>query len=416
MNEKVKWKLAFKNLEKQTKMNVLIFLQLAILLLICMSCVSVFFSTYPNFRGAERLSQGDGELLFAYGLIDSSTGEIIQDSRMLEERLPGNHFISSYSIWGSARREGKPLDFTMKGYDQEIIDAYEPRMQEGRWLGTPKKGEILHAVVTSDAYGLKTGDRIQLYPEPYEEGMGVLEVEIQGVLSENTYLPGYNIVVGEDTDFRWAYTSIRKEYRDLPIFVISRQELEMVKEYTGNPETAAQISDLVWRQEEPEMGDSQRKAQKDAMKMMGFEEMIDFPTLMDNSRRTLMEENLQLLPVFLIALFMVLLSELSTGSINARLQMHRYGIYQLCGLRRAGCIGIHIRSSLFLAVLSLAAAWAAAWWMGNITVTTGGTVMYLDVPQIFTSATISLVNLLFASWIQGRMIRKKSVSEILRYE
>ena len=111
-------------------------------------------------------------------------------------------------------------------------------------LGTPKEGEILHAVVTSDAYGLKTGDRIQLYPEPYEEGMGVLEVEIQGVLSENTYLPGYNIVVGEDTDFRWAYTSIRKEYRDLPIFVISRQELEMVKEYTGNPETAAQISDL----------------------------------------------------------------------------------------------------------------------------------------------------------------------------
>ena len=108
MNEKVKWKLAFKNLEKQTKMNVLIFLQLAILLLICMSCVSVFFSTYPNFRGAERLSQGDGELLFAYGLIDSSTGEIIQDSRMLEERLPGNRFISSYSIWGSARREGKP--------------------------------------------------------------------------------------------------------------------------------------------------------------------------------------------------------------------------------------------------------------------------------------------------------------------
>ena len=54
--------------------------------------------------------------------------------------------------------------------------------------------------------------------------------------------------------------------------------------------------------------------------------------------------------------------------------------------------------------------------MGNITVTTGGTVMYLDTPQIFTSAAISLVNLLFASWIQGRMIRKKSVSEILRYE
>lgn len=47
MNEKVKWKLAFKNLEKQTKMNVLIFLQLAILLLICMSCVSVFFPPIP---------------------------------------------------------------------------------------------------------------------------------------------------------------------------------------------------------------------------------------------------------------------------------------------------------------------------------------------------------------------------------
>ena len=45
MNEKVKWKLAFKNLEKQTKMNMLIFLQLAILLLICMSCVSMFSAT-----------------------------------------------------------------------------------------------------------------------------------------------------------------------------------------------------------------------------------------------------------------------------------------------------------------------------------------------------------------------------------
>lgn len=112
----------------------------------------------------------------------------------------------------------------------------------------------------------------------------------------------------------------------------------------------------------------------------------------------------------------MLLSELSTGSINARLQMRRYGIYQLCGLGRGSCIGIHTRSGLFLAALSLAAAWAAAWWMGNRTGVTGETVMYLDSPQILTSAVISIGNLWFASWVQGRMIRKKTVSQILRYE
>ena len=57
MNEKVKWKLVWKSLEKQGKMNILIFVQLCILLLICMSCVSVFYTTYPNYRGVERLAK-----------------------------------------------------------------------------------------------------------------------------------------------------------------------------------------------------------------------------------------------------------------------------------------------------------------------------------------------------------------------
>lgn len=416
MNKKVKWKLVWKNLKKQGKMNILIFAQLSILLLICMSCVSVFYTTYPSYRGVERLSKGEGELLFSYGLVDNSTGEIIQDSQTLEERLPGNHFVSCYSIWGSVQKDGEPCDFALKGYDQELIDAYTPRMQEGSWLGEPVSGEVLHAVVTSNAYGLGAGDRVQLYSEPYEEWMGVLEVEIQGVLSEKAYLPGYYIVPEEAVDFRWAYTPARKEYLDYPLFVISRQELDLVKTYTGNPETAAQICDLVWRQEESEMGEAQRKAQKDTMKQLGLETVADFHTLMQNSTDTLVIENVQLLPVFLIALFMVLLSELSTGSINARLQLYRYGIYQLCGLGKRGCIGIHGRSSFLLSALALGIAWILAWWMERITGTTDATVIELGTPQILTSILITLVNVWFTSWLQGRIIRKKSVSEILRNE
>ena len=126
--------------------------------------------------------------------------------------------------------------------------------------------------------------------------------------------------------------------------------------------------------------------------------------------------NIPIVVIFLVALLVTFLSEISAGAIAARTQMYRYGIYQLCGLSVKGCLGIHVRGTGMLTGIAFVLAVLGAWGMERFGWAVGGTVIRLGWMQAAGGLLVAAVNLAIACWIPLRIIRDRSVYETLYKE
>lgn len=189
----------------------------------------------------------------------------------------------------------------------------------------------------------------------------------------------------------------------------------MVKENLGCIVIPSEIDNLTWFSHEKEMPEGQKTAQGDAINQMAqsIEMQLGYEELRENTALSFKEEMLQIIPVFLVALLVTLISEVSTGAISARIHLYRYGVYQLCGLPVRGCLGIHVRGSGLLTGTALVCAFLSILGMEQFGWAIGGTVIRIGWIQMTAGILLAGINLLIACWIPIRIIRERSVYEIL---
>ena len=416
---KRKWELAWRGLKGQPWMNLLIVVQLVITFFISISFISIFQEKYAGYAAIETLSAGTGTVFFHHGIVKQD-GMFVQDSSELEEMLPGSTFVSCYSVMAEVNFGEEKLPLEVRAYDQEIIDAYRPRMEEGQWLEDCDGEEILHVVV-SQGSGLQVGDRLDLESAiPVDPGIENVHLPavVSGVLDADAYVPGFQVGDPERRDSSWLFQSANPEYGSNQLLLINESELLRVKENLGCLVISGEMGNLTWMSRPADMMESQKKAQDDMLGMMlqSVEMEVDFQELRENTEFSFREDMLQIVPVFLVALLVTFLSEISAGAIAARTQMYRYGIYQLCGLSVKGCLGIHVRGSGLLTGIAFVLAVLGAWGMERFGWAVGGTVIRLGWMQAAGGLLVAAVNLAIACWIPLRIIRDRSVYETLYKE
>ena len=205
---KRKWELALRGLKGQPWMNLLIVIQLVITFFISISCISIFQEKYAGYAATETLSAGTGTVFFHHGIVNRD-GMFVQDSSELEELLPGSTFVSCYLVAAEVNFGEEKLPLEVRAYDQEIIDAYRPRMEEGQWLEDCDGEELLHVVV-SQGSGLQVGDRLDLESAiPVDPGIENVHLPavVSGVLDADAYVSGYPVGDPERRDSSWLFQS-----------------------------------------------------------------------------------------------------------------------------------------------------------------------------------------------------------------
>lgn len=409
MKKSVYVKLAFYVWEKQKLVSFLIFIQLAVMFVIAMGYVSLLGEKYPQYVGMNRLAEGDGLVVQSYGIEDDQQ-TVIQNKEGLEKLLDGTDVYSCYNIWADVYRNDQSLEMEIRSYDTEIIESYTPKIEQGIWLNKAEKSDTVHAVVSQNDYGLEVGDVIEIYDKFSDQERVPVNVEIIGILGDNAVIPGFSVTTSNKTDYKNFLQTANYEYLSAPLLLISADELGKVNQELDTYYIVSQMSNLSWIR----CNDSQQlEACEEWLLQKGVMILGEFSEISRNSKNVFYQEMFQILPVFICAFIMCVLTEISVGAITGKNMQYDYGVYRLCGLSKKGCIVVQLISFVWIMALALAASLAIYLLLlsGNFL---KNTVLGFGIPQILSICMIVALNLLFASAVPSKILTEKNVSQILR--
>lgn len=226
-------------------------------------------------------------------------------------------------------------------YSGRLIYNYEPMMSEGKWLADVKpESSVIHAVISPNDLGLKTGDII-VQTVPTEEDWIFIRVKIVGVFRDGAKLFGITPGNGEiqDDKFRDTYKIeelFHNYYKSLyvdPILIYNYDELE---QYGIVPLVRPQIMVPF----KDGLADEQNhKAYMDMIEFTG--ENIPFADIKASSLAEVRKQLIILVPVVIGLLVLTMISVLSLTAISTHKQLKNYGVLYLCGSRWRQCAFIN---------------------------------------------------------------------------
>lgn len=409
MKKSIYVKLAIYVWEKQKLISFLIFFQLTTMFTLAMGCVSIICEKYPQYTGMKNLIEGDGLIVYSYGIEDDQQIPV-QSKEKLGELLNGVDVYSCYNIWANVYQNNESLQMEIRGYDTEVIESYTPKMEMGSWLGKEEESDVIHAVVSQNTYGLEVGDTLEIYDKLSDKESVPFQAKIVGVLDNDAKVPGFNITTSNQTDYKNFLQTSNYQYLDAPLLLISREELEKMNQKAGTSYLVSQLCNLSWIH----CDDSEQLAFCEEW-LLQREVMIlgEFGEISRNSKIIFYQEMFQILPIFACVFFMCILTEISVGAITGKNTQYDYGVYRLCGLSKKGCVAVQIVSFIYIMVLSIVTSLAIYLFLltGNFL---KNTVLSFGSPQILSICVIAIVNLIFASIVPAKILTEKNISQILR--
>lgn len=353
--KKVHWKLAGKNIKNQKGLYLLMFCQMILLLMIFMGGICIFESKYQRVRAIERLDSGEGVVVLTSGLVDENS-MVIQNSQQVEQILPETEVTGAASVFAEAIQKEQSLEFQIWGFDQELIDAYVPQMEQGKWLNHKQKTAELEAVITKSDSGLQVGDVIELKSWMADEKSGEFaktKVRIVGILEEGASLPGYQIGEGMEVNDTWLFTSLYTETLIQPMMILSQEELEQ------NTSMITMVNDLLWVKKKP--SNTKWEEQYQYLQRNNNGMLEEFSVVRENTKKEMIRWMIPLLPVFFMSMFLAGLCE--CGAVLLSMQAHRkqYTIYNIYGASEKDCRIVHTLTHVILHLGALVSALFLFW-------------------------------------------------------
>ena len=229
------------------------------------------------------------------------------------------------------------LRFMIKGNPDEIINMYEPKLKEGKWLDS-KDHDVIYAVA-DESSGLAVGDRFTLdtyyfAPEDvkFENAITITcNFEVVGIAGNNTKLFGLDKTFTEKDDFRNLYgtyepntdtydnNTVRRIY--IPTRQFERFTENKLKGAFTNTKYIVSFDDNI----------SKEKAEELYTQLAMYGSVIKLSEFSRLSKLYVYDKIVQLLPILICIALLMVVSTVSVSTLNTKMSLRTYAIYYTLG-------------------------------------------------------------------------------------
>ena len=141
------FKLAVKQLLKNKLSNIIIMFQLFVTLILTLTMVSTILSRGKYFFPFKDMLDKPGVICSFTGNAESEVNKNLQEV---------DSSIFTYMTFFDYDN----IQFQVYSYKEAYLDKVKPTISDGNWLTESQDDEYIHAVITENEYGIKTGTQI----------------------------------------------------------------------------------------------------------------------------------------------------------------------------------------------------------------------------------------------------------------
>lgn len=339
--------LAISEYMRHGKRNLFVVLQIAVLLFVLCVSITTLQSEYGLYRPVSNMNGKKGIYVSSFGYHGEKAESISK----------GMKKVDSVYTWGSTNlvSEEEESGITTAVYPQNILEDFEPTLEEGQWLDEVQTEDgILPVVISQNPYGWKSGSVIPF--RYYEEDGKTHDVpaRVVGVLEEGTRVIGHDFGQGDILyqDYRDIFSTYRYEQEQSMLVMVSEQEAKNRGiPYTYNQDYFITYQDDITKYE---MG---RNSQilKNNLGMGTEETTVDcsLETFMENSNHQLQRKIMMYFPIVICVLVITIISLVNVCTLNMADDLYHNAIFSLLGLPWKKCSLFSVIQSLFTAFLSV---------------------------------------------------------------
>lgn len=366
----MKLKYVFYEQNKNKIMTVLMFFQTVLVLIIMVSILSAITSRYEKYKPLEKFFQKDGLNMNVWDLLgrDGQRYLPFTESSNVEKYLKKAHMVSSYNVQMTFdidnTKEESGSYTPVIGYDDELLAAYAPELEAGRWLQTEDADtDMIEIVLAQKGEGYKVGDIITLTTsEVIKESRDcklseAVQAKVVGILADGASPIMREINYGEYADFRDYYYPFNKNVAQHSIIFVSKRDIEHNNQIHSNEKEnliKTEVTPCIWPYVisgpcfiQYDDGITQEEKDYNSRYLATYGRYVFRHTsteMRENSMEYIMNQMDMLIPVLIAMIMLTLMSIISSTVIMIRQNMHNYAVYYMMGLTWRECVTIHSES------------------------------------------------------------------------
>lgn len=434
----MKFKYAIFEQNKNKLMTVLIFFQIVIVLIMLVSIISAITSRYEKYKPLECFFQGDGLNMHMSNLLGRNGQRYLSftESSDVEKYLKKAHMVSSYYVQMTFDIDNKKEELgtwsPVIGYDDELLSAYIPEMETGRWLRTEDADtDMIEIVLAQKEDSYKVGDIITLTTSGVIKDTKdcklsePVQAKVVGILADGASPIMRLTHYGEYSDFRDYYYPFNRDEEERAIVFVSKRDIEHNNKIHAKTEQKNLIKGetCIWPyiisgpcfiQYDKDITQKEKDYNSKYLAVNGrYEFRHTSAEMRENSMEYIMNQMNMLIPILIAMIILTLMSIISSTVIMIRQNMHNYSIYYMLGLTWRQCVSVHglsvviMQVGIFLFTMLCVAICEKTGVLDRTVFSLGGW-------QLLGCLVIIAFFIVFSIVLSFLLIGKKSAKDILR--
>lgn len=352
--------LAGREFKKNLFMRIIIILQITIVFFCVVSISSIigyFYNYYDNYK--EYIdSKG---ILFNLQYIKDDEGILYESSDKVEDVLVKADVVGCYYPWSIFKDANEnEIELESIAYDKELLEAYTPELSEGRWLRD--NDDVIEAVVSYNAYGLKVGDSLKVYDTYMLQPEEAMTVKIVGVLEDGARITGFpEFSMNGMEDYEDIYSDVYSDEYDYesgggknPIILMGIDNINKCMAVCDNHSLERQMGGLCFVKYSDDITTEEIIENE---RLLGtyatYNAKEDLSVVRENSIENIKKRIFAILPIFICVFVLTIISATISCAISIKKQMRDFTIYGICGMNWNKSALISIIDCIYTAVIGM---------------------------------------------------------------
>lgn len=352
--------LAGREFKKNLFMRIIIILQITIVFFCVVSISSIigyFYNYYDNYK--EYIdSKG---ILFNLQYIKDDEGILYESSDKVEDVLVKADVVGCYYPWSIFKDANEnEIELESIAYDKELLEAYTPELSEGRWLRD--NDDVIEAVVSYNAYGLKVGDSLKVYDTYMLQPEAAMTVKIVGVLEDGARITGFpEFSMNSMEDYEDIYSDVYSDEYDYepgggkkPIILMGIDNINKCMAAYDNHSLERQMGGLCFVKYSDDITTEEIIENE---RLLGtyatYNAKEDLSVVRENSIENIKKRIFAILPIFICVFVLTIISATVSCAISIKKQMRDFTIYGICGMNWNKSALISVIDCIYIAVIGM---------------------------------------------------------------
>lgn len=352
--------LAGREFKKNLFMRIIIILQITIVFFCVVSISSIigyFYNYYDNYKEYIN-SKG---ILFNLQYIKDDEGILYESSDKVEDVLVKADVVGCYYPWSIFKdADENEIELESIAYDKELLEAYTPELSEGRWLRD--NDDVIEAVVSYNAYGLKVGDSLKVYDTYMLQPEAAMTVKIVGVLEDGARITGFpEFSMNSMEDYEDIYSDVYSDEYDYepgggkkPIILMGIDNINKCMAAYDNHSLERQMGGLCFVKYSDDITTEEIIENE---RLLGtyatYNAKEDLSVVRENSIENIKKRIFAILPIFICVFVLTIISATVSCAISIKKQMRDFTIYGICGMNWNKSALISVIDCIYIAVIGM---------------------------------------------------------------